>query len=246
MKISNGIGLGALITLASAAAWLGCSSSDSTDGTPTSDAGSSPDASGTANDSGPLADAGSSTDTGSAIDTGTPATPTCAAYCTSIMQNCTGANQQYLDNATCLRACAVMPLGTGSDDSGNTVGCRITHAGFAAATPTPHCWHAGPYGYGACGDTCTNFCAIAMSYCSADAGVTPPYDSNADCMTACAGYTAIDTAATVGVDGGFNANGPGDGDTLDCRAYHLDNALQSDDNQMTHCPHAASDSPVCQ
>ena len=36
---------------------------------------------------------------------------TCTAYCTAIMANCTDANKQYPDQATCEADCAHFPVG---------------------------------------------------------------------------------------------------------------------------------------
>ena len=73
----------------------------------------------------------------------------CSTYCTEIQNNCTGASLQYASTAECMAACASFPVGTSmvTDMTGNTLGCRIYHAGdpakMAAAT---HCPHAGPGG----------------------------------------------------------------------------------------------------
>src|SRR5262245_21435906 len=80
---------------------------------------------------------------------------TCTAYCSRIMTNCAGANHQYTSMTTCLNSCAAYPPGVDSDKSGNTLGCRIYHAGAAGMDPTTHCRHAGPGGDTQCGDNCT-------------------------------------------------------------------------------------------
>src|SRR5258708_3074039 len=127
----------------------------------------------------------------------------CATYCAGVTATCTGANAQYAAGdaavAECMNACAQLPLGMASDTSGNTIGCRTYHTMLAATTPNPHCWHAGPYGYGACGTEGAGFCAIAGGWCSADGGFegAAPFDSGASCATACAAVPKIDE-----VDGG--------------------------------------------
>src|SRR5262249_246457 len=103
-----------------------------------------------------------------ACDTGLAAcvlanSPKCTDYCNAINSACTSGNAQYDSDAACLKSCAALQRGTSIDDSGNTVGCRITHAGLAVVDPDSHCPHAGPGGDGVCGDTCESFCTIAAS-----------------------------------------------------------------------------------
>ena len=150
-----------------------------------------------------------------------------------------------------MHACPNFPVGMAGDVSGNTLGCRTTHAMYATMNTNPHCWHAGPYGYGACGDECAGFCTLATTWCTpaggfgADAGA-PPYASDSACLTACAGYKQIDSAdAGVGLDGGYNAQGPASGNTLDCREYHLGASLAGGAMQQLHCQHPGMTSPTC-
>ena len=48
----------------------------------------------------------------------------------------------------------------GGDTTGNTIGCRLYHAGAAAADPVLHCPHAGPTGGNVCGSWCDNYCQL--------------------------------------------------------------------------------------
>ena len=148
-----------------------------------------------------------------------------------------------------MNACTFFPIGTAADTSGNTLGCRTYHAGLAAMDggANPHCWHAGPYGSGVCGGTCDNFCALTLGWCSAadgyDGGAV--YASSTDCTTACEGYALADAGADPA---GFFAEGPTGGNTLDCREYHLGNAMngaQGSAGQAIHCPHAGTASAAC-
>jgi hypothetical protein len=185
---------------------------------------------------------------------------TCAAYCAAIAATCTGANAQYTADSDggmteCMTACSFFPPGTLSDTNGNTLGCRIFHTQLAAGgLKDPHCWHAGPYGYGNCGDKCANFCALATTYCTPAGGFdggAPPYADAGDCTTACAGFTPIDgtgDAGTVFVDGGFNSAQPMSGNTLDCREWHLGKALMGPGaatGQELHCNHVGAVSTTC-
>ncbi len=173
---------------------------------------------------------------------------------------CTGPNQQYATNAECMTACKYFPVVDAG--TGNTLLCHYDHvlnalpvdAGGNGLGANPHCWHAGPYGWGVCGKQCADFCALATSYCTADGGFTgtPPYASTADCMTSCATFTMAagsETAIVIGdggaINGSYSAAGPTAGNTLDCREYHLGAALQSTALQLVHCPHPAADSGTC-
>src|SRR5262245_30207367 len=81
------------------------------------------------------------------MDAPPAAAPDCATYCTAIQANCTTTNAQYPDPAHCMAACAAFDVGTTGQTSGNTLGCRIYHAGMPAMTdPATHCKHAGPGG----------------------------------------------------------------------------------------------------
>jgi hypothetical protein len=49
----------------------------------------------------------------------------------------------FADNASCLTACALFPTTGTINTNGNTVQCRIYHAGAAGALGAlPHCSHA--------------------------------------------------------------------------------------------------------
>lgn len=162
---------------------------------------------------------------------------TCDNYCTEIQANCTGANAQYPDPAHCMAACASFAPGTAADQTGNTLGCRIYHAGTPSMTaPDTHCVHAGPGGDktsvtappGTCGDPCTSFCTLEIKACglTGDAGGNGQYASMAACMTACAAFPNATHAYGVTAKG----------DSLACRLYHATNAAEAG-NAMVHCPH---------
>lgn len=107
---------------------------------------------------------GSTADTG--VDTGVPPTDggtdanamtdvgvpvTCDGYCTQITTACS-AHAQYTDMAACMTACtnAGWTMGTQSDTTGNTLGCRVYHAIAAVGNAALHCPHAGFLGGGVC------------------------------------------------------------------------------------------------
>jgi hypothetical protein len=247
-------GLRHLIVACTASLSLACSSSSPAPATGTPvDAGGESDATTTT----PPMDAGTpEPDTGTTppADTGTStgeagAALSCTSYCAAIMSACTGPNAQYMSTDACMNACPNFPVGMAGDTSGNTLGCRTTHAMLAASATNPHCWHAGPYGYGACGDECAGFCTLATTWCTPAGGFdggAPPYASDSACLTSCGGYKQIDAAdGGLGLDGGYNAQGPAAGNTLDCREYHLGASLAGGAMQQLHCQHPGMNSPTC-
>jgi hypothetical protein len=168
-------------------------------------------------------------------------TQDCPTYCSEIQANCTGANAQYpaeTTNAHCLAACASFPMGTAADKTGNTLGCRIYHAGAPAIMDAAtHCVHAGPGGDktsvaapGTCGDACTSFCTLEIKACgvTGDAGGNGQYADMNACMTACGGFEKTHLYAITA-----------SGDSLACRLYHATNAAISG-NATAHCPHTAA------
>jgi hypothetical protein len=158
------------------------------------------------------------------------------------MANCTGTNAQYTSNDICKGVCAGFTApGMLGDTTGDTLGCRIYHAGAAAGNPMLHCPHAGPSGgdkdpngtAGQCGEPCTAFCSIAMHSCT---GANQQFGgSMATCMTACKTFPASPAPYTDSIT---STN------TLDCHIYHL-SAASTAAGAATHCPHIVPGSSVC-
>lgn len=173
----------------------------------------------------------------------------CPSYCAKIEAGCTGENAQYPDMKHCMAACASFPVGTSTvaDTSGNTLGCRIYHAGASRTDPTTHCAHAGPAGdhltaspAAACsgGDVCASYCALQIKACGSVDAPLPgdPIDSfgnplyqyqNIDnCMTLCAGYNKTHSFRTTSM-----------GDSLACRLLYTTRAAIDLDKAKTECRH---------
>lgn len=168
-----------------------------------------------------------------AIDAGGPdaaAGQTCADYCASIAANCTNTLAMYADTATCLASCAHVAPGTAADMGGNTLGCRVYHAGAAAGNPTLHCRHAGPGGDGVCGADCEGFCTLVLGACAGQA--TPPYASMGACMTSCSGFATTPP---------YNSSVTG-GNSFACRLYH---ATAASTTPGLHCQHTTPASATC-
>jgi hypothetical protein len=160
---------------------------------------------------------------------GGSSTLTCAAYCAAIMSNCTNTNAQYSSMASCMGTCAAFPEGTAMDDSGNTLGCRVYHAGAAKGDPGLHCSHAGPIGNDACGSACDGFCAVVTKTCPTE------YPQAGECTTTCMNFMKV---------GGYNAS-IASGDSLECRLYHATVAATDAASAMTHCQHTTAVSDTC-
>lgn len=243
MKLGTTLGLTTLTMALAATGLLGCSSDDTssstgTDGGAGADTGTHADSGGTT-DSGSNADTGGGTDTGTTTDGGSEGglAVSCANYCSIIATNCTGANQEYLNDATCLAMCANMAPGTAGATSGDTLACRQYHAGAAAGNAALHCRHAGFSGADTCGAShCTAFCKQDIALCGTQG--TPPYASQADCETKCAGYAYV---AATGGDTALTS-----GNTMQCRLYHLEAAYAGGAATTTHCPHTGQTSATCQ
>jgi len=169
---------------------------------------------------------------------------TCDTYCSTIMANCMGINQEYIDIDTCKVMCSHFEPGVPDDTTMDSLACRNYHAHAAAGDPNFHCRHAGPLGGFHCGtDPCVPYCSLVQALCGSMA--MPPFPGEIQCQNAC----------RPGADGGgFNylVGDAGDinltmGDTLNCRIYHLESAYEPNNPAAatTHCPHTAVVSATC-
>jgi len=163
--------------------------------------------------------------------------PTCEDYCTTFMQNCNASNSAnitfYPDHATCLTVCGAFPTGNSGDTSGNSVGCRLYHAGAPALSdPHTHCPHASSSGGNVCGDYCDAWCSIGRTGCTVNNGY--PLLGSSDLMgTGDTGCHSI--CSTIFVQGAIGNDLSGN--TLACRLYHAQVALGS--GPLVHCTHAS-------
>ena len=219
------------LAIAALGALLGCSSS-STESSATSTASTT--SSGTATGAGGMGMGGMGQGGWGQGGTGMggAAAATCDGYCAHVMGNCTGALQQFPDEASCKAFCATWDAGDPGKHAGDTVACHDYHADAPAqGSPDPHCYHGGPSGDGPCGaSTCDDFCAAAVKLCTGD---QKAWADEASCLTDCEGF---------GSNGqGFSTNAT-TGDTVECRLYHLTVAAT---DPATHCAHIGKDSAVC-
>lgn len=154
----------------------------------------------------------------------------CETYCSTVMTNCTGDLQQFASMQTCSAICLQWQLGTPGVTNQNDVRCRLFQAEQAGATGEPqnHCPNAGPAGDACGGDECANFCELFNAICPLQ--VSQTHEDVLRCQTDCAAFGEAD----MGV---FSASIV-DGDTLQCRWYHLSAAAL---DPATHCAHVAGE-----
>ncbi len=156
----------------------------------------------------------------------------CTVLCNSALTLCTGRNEVYTDEATCLTACGAIadtPNGTyGYADPNylywDTVQCRIRHLRSAVEhSAAVHCPHASAASEAAaCGDTstpnCAHYCDTLSRYCTSGS-----YGSVSACMTQCdTDYFA--TGATGEVGQHYDTSG----NTLGCRINQAEWATDCD------------------
>lgn len=157
---------------------------------------------------------------------------TCTSYCGKMASVCTATDVQYQGlTGTCDSYCGttnVWTVGTAGDASGNTLACRVTHVGLAAAAmtapeKTAHCGHAGPSGGDVCGSWCENYCFLALKNCTGANAAGLGFTDNTTCLAACANFSD---------NGAINAPS---GNSVQCRIYHAGAASAA---PVPHCGHA--------
>jgi hypothetical protein len=157
--------------------------------------------------------------------------PLCEQYCDRVQTACVDAIRQYASREACLAVCALLEPGAAGVATGNTVRCRLARAQLAAGTGEPgmYCFSAGPGGAGICGDDCEGYCTLMTAKCQ-------ELGSYAECLSACGDVPDLSQPPDNVT---FSAN-IDDGDSLQCRLYHVSAATLDPD---LHCTHAAGGAP---
>jgi hypothetical protein len=193
----------------------------------------------------------------------------CERYCKDIAESCgEGASDkatppmQYKSRTACVAMCGRWDKGDGGVRLGDTIACRLAFASDAkelkvtdpnSPTYALSCFNAGPYGT-ACvdvqpADACQTFCREVTRHCGVGTSANKTvYSSEDDCTSKCrARFPEV-------VDGGANDQLAQkflltkNEDTLTCRMYHLQNAIENGANSLgAHCPHTnvAVGAPLC-
>jgi hypothetical protein len=149
----------------------------------------------------------------------------CGEFCDTVMANCAGENQVYDTRDKCMALCEMLPPGdTVEPGYTNTVECRRREARLAgsavAEDVSRHCRSAGPEAID-CGGPCHSYCTMFKGACGQD-----QCGSYTGCVHACSAL--LDRKA-------WDLHEDHDGDTLQCRLVHLENAAIQ---PKQHCPHS--------
>lgn len=187
---------------------------------------------------------------------------TCAAWCDLMSNHCP--EEVFHDEEFCNDYCGhpslnILAPGSLTDETGNTLGCRINHALQAEVTAgaerEAHCAAAAMTGGGVCGSYCDVYCDLAIEICNTTNNIeytgTPLFTSGGvpsrpQCLATCAAYPEDVLDGISQTDQLF-----GYGDTVQCRIHHLEAAaVDGQENTSSyglHCGHAKeiSDSGLC-
>jgi hypothetical protein len=157
--------------------------------------------------------------------------PLCEQYCDRVQANCVDAIRQYASPEACLAVCALLEPGQAGALTGNSVQCRLAQAQLAGNTGEPgmHCFSAGPGGGGICGGDCEGYCTLMTQKCT-------QLGSYADCLAACDDVPDLSQPPS---NVKYSAN-IDDGDSLQCRLYHVSAATL---DPVLHCTHASGAAP---
>ena len=168
------------------------------------------------------------------------ATPLCNTYCDTVISACPDPAYVYASRDMCLGVCHKLELagktGSESDQSGDTIYCRLFYANQALTTgETSTCAEAGPGGNGICGTNCEAYCILMQQTCPDQFKDSQLFgNSLSNCITQCGALPTLDA--------GFNADQQS-GNTINCRLYHVSAASANPDAPATHCPHASGKAP---
>ena len=171
---------------------------------------------------------------------GAPEVTDCASYCEVINRNCSGEFLQYTGDDVCMGVCDAFPLGDFDDEDpiGNTIACRGVNASQAAAEqlgPTTECHGAGPSSDGQCSTHCQSYCILLESLCTESGIFQMVYQNQTNCLNDCMNNVPV-------LDEFFSSSIHTAGDHIQCRTYHVTQAVLDD---TTHCPHAAGLAQPC-
>ena len=172
------------------------------------------------------------------VPNGSAVSNLCSTYCDTVIAACPDPAYVYASRDMCLGVChdleVVGKSGSPSDQSGDTIYCRLFYAKQAFSTgEASTCPEAGPGGNSICGTNCEAYCVLMQQTCP-NQFANPKYfnGSLSTCITQC-GQLPQPTVS-------FNADQLA-GNTVNCRLYHVSAAAANPDAPATHCPHATGD-----
>jgi hypothetical protein len=160
----------------------------------------------------------------------------CDAFCDTVMEACPGDVAVYESDESCRKVCAELKPGNASKPTGNTLACRAEQADIAFSLKDDlsenrlNCAAAGPGGSETCTaypdlPDCEGYCDLYMGACSSISKQWG-FDNREQCIERCGAFP---------VKGSYSVSDASSGDTLACRLYHAEAALEDPDN---HCDSA--------
>jgi len=162
------------------------------------------------------------------------ATPDCKKFCHLELAQCVDF-PAYESEDQCEAVCNALPPGKISDQTQNTVGCRLYHSYNSILDPQSHCAHTSPGGDGHCGarDTgnCESYCLLLQKACEAD--FDADFSDQAECQSEC---QKLDGA---GYESGYTTSATS-GNNLQCRLLNVSRALS---NPSKYCGAAKGAAP---
>lgn len=184
-------------------------------------------------------DSGDRSDAASASDAGRedPHLELCGEYCDTIADACRGNDEQYMSRAACLQVCGELMISQAKLDpeaelTNNSVECRLNAARAAAdfGEVARNCQAASMFGNAECGEPCEVYCSMLETACP------DQYEDLGDCEIVCQDVPLSDVPFGTNV---------ADGNTLQCRVYHIQLATNQQRPDI-HCPHAVGQDDTCQ
>jgi hypothetical protein len=155
----------------------------------------------------------------------------CDSFCEQSQRICSGSLGQYTNMIQCVRSCLALPNVTEAPypSSGDSLQCRFHHLQEAAtsdAMAQEHCAYTGLYDdSGVCGSVAESMCDLSLTACNSTSMVQ--YSSRDQCISATTAFPrdSIGTLAVPVVSG----------NSLECRLYHAQLAIQSTALANEHC-----------
>jgi hypothetical protein len=164
--------------------------------------------------------------------------PHCSDFCHIVMNACSESdNKVYESPEQCEAVCGKLNLGNVSDASGDSVGCRKTHAYNALIIDADrHCPHAGPGGAAVCGTDCPAYCTLFKAGCKTafEMAHGTGADANDKCLSECTTAHGVDA-----VNYSVASAAARDSNAIACRLLNVARALEKPGEAAKFCASAS-------
>ena len=142
----------------------------------------------------------------------------CDSFCGLVLENCSEDNEVYDSSESCMSSCESWAVGSATDVTGDTLGCRMGYAKGSQSNPANDCSKTAADGGGVCVEgtgapTCTEYCNKVMSACTDN---SVQYNSAAECLDFCKETGAWEVGE----------RGDDEGNTISCRINFAEQATQ--------------------